>query len=113
MKIKAGDTVFVTTGKDKGKKGKVIRAIPDSAKVVIEKINMRVKHIKKTKVRPGERITFEAPLPVSNVALFCQNCKKPVRLGYQFMERDKIRICKKCKKSVDSAIPIRKTATKK
>lgn len=102
MKLKLNDPVTVISGKDKGKKGQVIKILRKQNKVVVEKINMRVKHVKKTAEKAGERITFEAPLDASNVMLFCPNCKKPVRIGYKKLaDNKKQRVCKKCKESVD------------
>jgi large subunit ribosomal protein L24 len=102
MKIKMNDNVLVITGKDRGKTGKVIKSIPKDEKVVVEKVNMRTKHIKKTQTRPGDKITFEAPMDVSNVMIVCPNCKKRTRVGYKKLETGKKqRICKKCNESLD------------
>lgn len=96
------DNVLVITGKDRGKTGKVIKSIPKDEKVVVEKVNMRTKHIKKTQTRPGDKITFEAPMDVSNVMIVCPNCKKRTRVGYKKLETGKKqRICKKCNESLD------------
>ena len=62
MKIHVDDNVLVTTGKDKGKTGKVIRVFKKTSKVVIEKINLRTKHIKKTAQQAGQRVKYEAPI---------------------------------------------------
>lgn len=96
------DNVLVITGKDRGKTGKVIKSIPKDEKVVVEKVNMRTKHVKKTQTRPGSKITFEAPMDVSNVMIICPNCKKRTRVGYKKLETGKKqRICKKCNESLD------------
>lgn len=105
MKIKLNDNVKVITGKDRTKSGKVIRTLNKNEKVVVEKLNMRVKHIKKTTTAPGSKITFEAAMPVSNVMIICPNCKKTTRVGYKKLETGKKeRICKKCNESLDKAI---------
>lgn len=102
MKIKLNDQVVVIAGKDKGKKGKIIKVLVKQNKVVVEKLNMRTKHIKKTKDKPGDRIKFEAPMDASNVMLLCQHCGKPTRVGYKKLTTGKKqRICKKCKETVD------------
>ncbi len=102
MKIKVNDNVLVITGKDRNKTGKVIRTNSKDEKVVVEKLNMRTKHIKKTQTRPGSKITFEAPMNVSNVMAICPNCKKATRVGYKKLETGKKqRICKKCNESLD------------
>lgn len=104
MKIKMNDNVLVITGKDRNKTGRVTRTLPKAEKVVVEKVNMRTKHIKKTQTRPGSKITFEAPMPVSNIMIICPNCKKAARVGYKKLETGKKqRICKKCSESLDKA----------
>ena len=69
MRIKTGDIVVVTTGKDKGKEGKVLRVLSSKERVVVEGINIATKHIKKTAEKAGERIEKEAPIHVSNVMI--------------------------------------------
>ncbi len=102
MKVKLQDTVKVITGKDNGKEGKVIKTLSKQGKVVVEKVNIKTKHIKKTEQRPGERIQFEAPIEVSNVMVVCPNCKKLTRVGYKKLEGGKKdRICKKCSETLD------------
>jgi large subunit ribosomal protein L24 len=83
MKIKLNDQVQVITGKDKGKKGKVIKVLCKQNKVVVEKINIRTKHIKKTAERAGEKIQFEAPVDASNVMVVCPDSGKRTRVGYK------------------------------
>lgn len=102
MKIKTNDNVLVISGKDRGKSGKVTKSIPKSQKIVVEKVNMRTKHIKKTQTKPGSKIIFEAPLDVSNVMIICPNCKKRTRVEYNILESGKKhRVCKKCNESLD------------
>lgn len=102
MKILTNDTVLVTAGKDKGKTGKVMRALPKLDKVLVEKVNIVTKHIKKrADGTPGQKIRFEKPIAVSNVKLVCPNCKKPARVGYKRLENGKkARFCKKCNEGV-------------
>lgn len=89
MKIKANDKVLVISGKDKGKVSKVIRVIAKHNKIVVEKVNMRTKHIKKTTTRAGEKITFEAPMDASNVMVMDPRDNKPTRVGYKVLENGK------------------------
>ncbi|MFA6992867.1 MAG: 50S ribosomal protein L24 [Candidatus Gracilibacteria bacterium] len=104
MKLKLNDQVIVIAGKDKDKKGKIIRILRKNNKVVVEKINIRTKHIKKTSEKPGSKIQFEAPVDSSNVMVICPNCKKNTRVGYKKLETGKKqRICKKCSESLDKA----------
>lgn len=107
MKIKVNDNVMILSGKDKGKTGRVSRVYHKREKVVVEKINMVIKHIRKTQTRPGERITFEAPMPTSKVIIVCPHCGKATRVGYTMIKKNdsikKERICKKCSQSLDKS----------
>lgn len=100
MKIKKNDTVKVLTGKDKGKSGKVVRAYPESQKVVVEGLNLIVKHVRASKSgERGQRIYMPAPLRLSKVQLVCQSCGKATRIGSREVEgarHKRERICKKC-----------------
>ena len=102
MKLKTGDKVVVITGKDKGKEGKITKILRKQNKVVVEKVNMRTKHIKKSQNRPGEKVTFEAPMNASNVMLVCPDTGKRTRIGYRKLENGKKeRFSKKSNKSLD------------
>lgn len=83
MKIHTGDTVVVISGKDKGKQGTVIRVLESSNRVVVEGVNMRVRHIKKTPNQAGQRVSYEASLHASNVMILDPKTKKPTRIGYK------------------------------
>ncbi len=83
MKIHTGDHVTIMTGKDKGKQGTVTRVLADKNRVVVSGINMRIRHIKKTTQAPGQRISYEASIHVSNVAIIDPKTKKPTRIGYK------------------------------
>lgn len=98
MKIKKGDTVKIITGKDKGKKGKVLQVFVSEGKLVVEGYNLLVKHTRPKREREkGQRVQFSAPLPISNVMLICPKCSKPTRLGAQKEgDNKKVRICSKC-----------------
>lgn len=102
MKLKVNDNVIVIAGKDRTKKGRIIKKLVKQSKIVVEKINLRTKHIRKTSSRPGERIQLETPIHSSNVKLICPSCKKPARIGYLVDEKGKkVRICKKCSAKID------------
>jgi len=96
--------VLVISGKDRGRKGKVIKAFPKERKIVVEGINLRKKHVRaRREGRKGEIIEFPAPLDVSNVKLICPKCGKATRVGYKKKtkgQKVKIRICKKCGKEI-------------
>jgi len=90
MLIKKGDTVVVITGKDKGKKGKVLQAIPKTERVIVEGVNMATKHQKPSqKVQQGGIIHQEAPIHVSNVMLFDAKAKAPTRVKFNKLEDGK------------------------
>lgn len=102
MKVKNNDTVLIIAGKDKGKKGSVMRLDSKNNKLVVEKINIRTKHIKKSEQKPGEIVKFEAPIDVSNTMVVCPNCNKPTRVSYIKNDKNKkTRTCKKCKEQLD------------
>ncbi len=82
MKIHQGDLVLIISGKDKGKQGTVLRVLASKNHVVVEGINMRTRHIKKTVQSPGQRIQYEASLDASKVMIVDPKTKKPTRIGY-------------------------------
>ena len=97
MRIKKGDNVIMISGKDKGKKGKVIKSFPKDNSIIVENINLKKKHQKpKSGGKKGEKIEVFRPVAVSSVMLICKNCDKPARVGYKILSDEKIRICKKC-----------------
>jgi len=102
MKIKKGDLVKIMTGKDRGKEGKVIQIFLEMKKLIVEGCNKRIKHLKPKKQREkGQKIEFDAPINISNVQLICTKCKKITRIGYKKLEnKEKVRICSKCKELI-------------
>lgn len=97
MKIKKDDQVIVISGKDKGKRGKVLETFPKERRILIEGVNLVKKHQKPRREREkGQIIEMPRPFNVSNVKLICQKCGKATRVGYQINEKKKYRICKKC-----------------
>jgi large subunit ribosomal protein L24 len=95
-KIKKGDTVVILSGKDKGKSGDVIRAIPSEDKVVVQGINMISKHKKPSQANPQGGIErMEAPMHVSKVAMKDPKSGKPTRVGFKFLDGKKVRVAKK------------------
>jgi large subunit ribosomal protein L24 len=103
LTIKKNDTVAVITGKEKGKRGRVISVNPSKDNLLIEKINMIKKHMKPTrKYAQGGIIEKEAPIHVSNVMLVCPKCGKPARIGNTSLQDGrKVRVCKKCREVID------------
>ena len=98
MHVKKGDKVKVLSGKDKGKEGEILRAIPSTQRVVVEKVNMITKTMRPNQNNPQGGLTkVEGPIHASNVMLICPSCGKPTRVGHgKDAEGKKVRICKKC-----------------
>lgn len=97
MKIKKNDRVIIISGKDKAQKGKIIRALPEKNKVVVEGLNLVTRHRRPQRQgEKGQRVRVSMPIDVSNVKLICPKCKKATRVNYKKIEKKKFRICKKC-----------------
>ena len=109
MKIRSGDTVEVRTGKDRGKRGRVIEALPKQGRVLVENINLIKRHTRPRPIQnssrmggpsiiPGGIIERPAPLHVSNVMVVCPTCKRPTRVGTVVKtvkdRQVRIRVCK-------------------
>lgn len=108
VKIKKGDTVEVISGKleEKGKRGEVIKVLPEDRRVVVSGINLHTKHQRQVQtqgrtVAPG-KVKFEAPVHISNVMLVCPKCSKPSRVAIERIDDKSVRICKKCKAQIDN-----------
>lgn len=97
MKIRKNDQVLIIAGKDKGRTGKVLKAIPKEQGLLVEGINLRKKHAKPKKSgEKGQIVQVLAALNVSNVKIICSKCGKATRVGYKINNNKKNRICKKC-----------------
>lgn len=106
MRIKKGDNVKVTKGKDRGKTGKVLQAFPDGRRIVVEGVNAMAKHMKTRKQgEKGQKIEFNGPISAANVLLVCPKCAKPTRIGSKSLDeagkKRKVRVCKKCKEVIE------------
>ncbi len=118
MKVKKGDLVQILTGKDRGKQGRVIDALPAKRKVIVENLNVVKRHTKPKplrntsrmggpQVQPGGVIEKAAPIAISNVMVVCPTCNRPTRVGYKFKtvrdEQVKVRVCKRadCGQEID------------
>ena len=102
--MKKDDTVFVITGKDKGKKGRVIAAYPRQNRVLVEGVNMVKKHAKPSQAKPTRRNhrTKKLPIHVSNVMLIDPKSGKPTRVGYKVLDNGKkVRVAKKSGEVID------------
>ena len=101
-RIRKNDNVVVVSGADRGKRGKVLQVGVKSNRVVIEGINKRTKYIKPGPEQPkGGKVNVEFPIDISNVMIFCDKCKKGVRIGIQYKDKTRTRVCKKCGKNLD------------
>ncbi len=101
MKIRKGDTIIVTAGKDKGKKGKIEAVFPEEETIAVAGVGMYKRHMKKRDEKhPGGIIDMTRPIPVANVALVCPTCKQQTRVGHLVTKGEKIRICRKCEAKI-------------
>ncbi len=91
MQIRKGDTVVVISGKDKGKVGTVLRAIPKANKVVVEGVNVQTKHAKATRTSASEIKHVEGPIDASNVMFYEKESKQGVRLGTKIENGKKLK----------------------
>ena len=103
LSIKKDDTVLVITGKEKGKRGRVISVYPSKDSLLVEKINIIKKHMKPNRTyAQGGIIEKEAALHISNVMLLCPKCNQPTRLGNKVLQNGKkLRTCMKCREVID------------
>lgn len=101
MRIRKGDTVIVIAGKDKGKKGKVIKAMPKDNKIIVEGINIQTKHQKQTRTEKAEIKHIEGPIDVSNVMYFDAKAKAGSRIGMKIQGDRKVRVAKKSGTVID------------
>ena len=102
-RIRKDDKVMVTTGKDSGKIGKVLKILRKSDKVIVEKANMAKRHVKPNPYRreAGGIVEKEMPIHVSNLMVVCASCAKPTRVGYRYnADNKKQRFCKKCNETL-------------
>lgn len=103
LDLAPGDPVVVIAGKDRGKRGEVLRTLPDERKIVVKGVNILKRHVKSGQSRGGTRaiqggiVDYEAPLSYSNVQLVCPTCEKPTRLGTTILDSGaKALVCKRC-----------------
>ena len=102
MKIKKGDEVIVLVGRDQGKKGSVMRAIPSERKVVVQGVNMVKRHTRPSQAQPGGIIEKEMPVHVSNVSLLDPKDSQPTKVGYRTLgDGRKVRFAKRSGEVID------------
>jgi len=102
LHISKDDTVIVISGKEKGKKGKVMKTLPKEGKVIVEGVNFITRHTRpRRQTDPGGIITQEAPLLASKVMRICPKCGEPTRAGHEILaDGTKTRVCKKCRETI-------------
>ncbi len=103
LKIKKDDQVLVTSGKDRGKRGKILRVAPHRGRAIVQGINIIKRHARATRDNPkGGIIQMEEAVNISNLKLVCPRCSKPTRVGINILaDGTRKRICKKCKEIVE------------
>ncbi len=102
LKLKVGDTVKITAGKDKGRGGKIEKIFPKETKALIPGVNIYKKHVKGQQGQKGGIYDIPRPLDFAKIALVCPKCKKTTRVGFKIVGKNKSRVCKKCKKEIDT-----------
>lgn len=101
MKLRKGDEVEIIAGKDRGKRGKVLRVIPSEEKIVVEGVNVLKKHRKsRGEGQKGERVETEFPIHVSNAMLVCPETGKRTRVGYSVEGDAKVRVSRRSGKAL-------------
>ena len=101
MHIKKGDTVVVITGKDKGKRGKVIKVFPEKGRAIVEGVNVQTKHQKQTRKERSDIKHVEGPVDVSNLMYYDAKARSGSRIGYRVEENEKVRYSKKSGETID------------
>ncbi|HVT43932.1 MAG TPA: 50S ribosomal protein L24 [Thermoanaerobaculia bacterium] len=102
--VRKNDTVLVRTGKDRGKKGKVLRVIPSKGTAIVERVNFLKKHTRPNPQRnvKGGVVEREAPVQISNLTVICPSCSEPSRFGTKRTAEGAVRVCKKCETELAS-----------
>jgi len=101
MKIKKGDQVLIVSGKDKGRKGKVIESLPKEGRIMVENINLKKKHSRPKKSgEKGQIVELSIAFDASDAKIICPKCNKAVRIGYRIEGKKKYRVCKKCNQEI-------------
>jgi large subunit ribosomal protein L24 len=103
--VRRGDTVAVLAGKERGKRGKVLRVLPETGRVLVEHVNMIKRHQRPTqRLRQGGIIEREGYIHLSNVMVVCGKCDRPARSASRRLDDGrKVRLCKRCGESIDKA----------
>ncbi len=101
MKFKKGDNVAIIAGKDRGKKGKILKVIRDDGKIIVEGINLRARRTRAKRAgEKGQTVKIAAPIDASNALLNCSTCRRGVRFKSLVLAGKKKRVCIKCNKEL-------------
>ncbi len=103
MQIKKNDNVMVISGKEKGKRGRVIAVYPASNRLLVEKLNMIKRHTRPNQqLRQGGIVEKESPISASNVQLICSKCDKPTTVSRKEQgDGTRVRVCRACSEAID------------
>lgn len=103
IRLKRHDQVVAITGRDRGKKGKILKIFPDSNRAIVEGVNLVTKHQRATRDNPkGGIIRRESSIHISNLQLVCSRCGKPARVGFSILaDQTKKRMCRRCKEILE------------
>ena len=106
MHVRKGDEVLILSGKDSGKRGRILHAYPQRERVTVEDVNIVTRHQRPRSAQPtaqqqSGRIEKPAPLHVSNVMLVCPSCNHPTRIAHKESEQRSVRACKRCGELID------------
>lgn len=105
MKLKKSDNVRILAGKDQGKTGVIERVFPGENKIIVKGIAMAKKHVKPSrKNSQGGILDINLKINASNAMIVCPNCSKPTKVAFLVSDKGKVRICKKCKQSIENRI---------
>lgn len=102
LKFKTGDTVKITAGKDKDREGKIEKIFPKESLAIVPEVNIYKKHVKGFQGQKGGIYDLPRPLSFAKIALVCPKCKKVTRVSFRFAGKEKVRVCAKCKKEIDT-----------
>lgn len=98
LKIRHNDMIQVIKGRDRGKKGKILRILPGAKRALVEGINLVKKHKRKTQAdQQGGIVSIESSISLANVMILCKHCNRPARIGFKALKGEtKTRFCKGC-----------------
>ncbi len=104
LKFKKGDKVKIIAGKDKGRDGEIEKIYPKKMSALVPGINIYKKHVKGVPGQKGGIYEIPRSLAFAKIALICPKCKKNTRVGFKLVDKKRTRVCRKCKREIDSAV---------